>query len=43
MRGIDNIRKSRGESTAGVNSLRMKVGQEGKAGAPPIPATLKLK
>ncbi len=43
MRGIDNIKKSRGESTAGMNSLRMKLGQEGKAGTPPIPATLKLK
>jgi twitching motility protein PilT len=44
MRGIDNIKKSRGESTHNLNSLRMKMGQEMKAGAPPpLPATLKLK
>jgi twitching motility protein PilT len=44
MRGIDNIRKSRGESTHDINSLRMKGGQESKIGAPPpIPSTLKLK
>ena len=44
MRGIDNIKKSRGESTHNMNSLRMKMGQEMKAGAPPpLPATLKLK
>src|SRR5580765_7327648 len=46
MRGIDNIRKSRGESTHDMSSLRMKSGQESKVGAPPppsIPAALKLK
>jgi twitching motility protein PilT len=44
MRGIDNIKKSRGESTHSMNSLRMKMGQEMKAGAPPpLPSTLKLK
>ncbi len=44
MRGIDNLRKSRGEATHDMSSLRMKTGQESKAGAPPpIPATLKLK
>jgi twitching motility protein PilT len=44
MRGIDNIRKSRGESTHDMSSLRMKSGQESKIGAPPpIPTTLKLK
>jgi twitching motility protein PilT len=44
MRGIDNIKKSRGESTHAMNSLRMRSGQESKIGAPPpIPATLKLK
>lgn len=44
MRGIDNIRKSRGESTHDMNALRMKGGQEAKIGAPPpAPATLKLK
>ena len=44
MRGIDNLRKSRGESTHDMNSLRMKSGQESKIGAPPpIPTALKLK
>jgi twitching motility protein PilT len=44
MRGIDNIKKARGESTHSMNSLRMRSGQESKVGAPPpIPATLKLK
>jgi twitching motility protein PilT len=46
MRGIDNIKKTRGESTVNANSLRMKGGQEAKAGAaapPPVPLTLKLK
>src|SRR2546426_898478 len=42
-RGIDNIKKSRGESTTTMSSLRMKLGQEGKSGAPPLPATLKIK
>jgi twitching motility protein PilT len=45
MRGIDNVRKSRGESTHDMSSLRMKSGQESKIGAPPppVPAALKLK
>src|SRR5690349_3571385 len=45
MRGIDNIKKARGESTHNMNSLRMRSGQDSRAGtaAPPIPATLKLK
>jgi len=46
MRGIDNIRKSRGESTHDMSSLRMKSGQDSKLGAPPpptIPSPLKLK
>ncbi len=44
MRGIDNLRKARGESTHDMNSLRMKSGQESKVGAPPpIPTSLKLK
>jgi twitching motility protein PilT len=44
MRGIDNIKKARGESTTSINSLRMKAGQEPvRSGAPPVPATLKLK
>jgi twitching motility protein PilT len=43
-RGIDNIKKSRGESTTDVGSLRMKHGQEAvKSGGPSIPVTLKLK
>jgi len=43
-RGIDNIKKGRGESTHDLNSLRMKSGQETRIGAPPpLPATLKLK
>jgi twitching motility protein PilT len=43
-RGIDLIKKARGESTVGINSLRMKIGQEGvKTGPPPLPVTLKLK
>jgi len=43
-RGIDNIKKKRGDSTSDVSSLRMKSIQESKkAGAPPIPTTLKLK
>jgi twitching motility protein PilT len=44
MRGIDNLKKSRGESTHNMSSLRMRSGQDSRAGAaPPIPATLKLK
>jgi twitching motility protein PilT len=43
MRGIDNIKKSRGESTTTMNTLRMKAGQEAKVGAPPVPQTLKIK
>src|SRR5213594_3791671 len=42
-RGIDLIKKTRGESTTTMNALRMKLGQDGKAGAPPLPATLKIK
>ncbi len=43
MRGIDNIKKTRGESTTTMNSLRMKNGREGKTGLTPMAATLKLK
>ncbi len=45
MRGIDNIKKARGESTHNMSSLRMKMGAELRPGnaPPPIPATLKLK
>src|SRR5216117_4068515 len=43
-RGIDNVKKKRGDSTSDVSNLRMKSIQESKkAGAPPIPTTLKLK
>ncbi len=42
-RGIDNVKKTRGESTSAMNALRMKLGQEGRAGGPPVPATLKIK
>jgi twitching motility protein PilT len=43
-RGIDNIKKARGESTTNMASLRMKAGQDrGKADAPAPPLTLKLK
>jgi len=43
-RGVDNIKKTRGETTTTLAGLRMKPGQEaGKATAPPIPPTLKLK
>jgi len=44
MRGIDNIKKSRGESTHNMSTLRMKMGRDLRAPAPvPMPATLKLK
>jgi twitching motility protein PilT len=44
MRGIDNIKKARGESTHSMNSLRMRSGQEGKMNPlPAVPVTLKLK
>ncbi len=42
-RGIDNLKKTRGESTTTMNALRMKLGQDGKGGVPPLPATLKIK
>src|SRR5262252_3182392 len=38
-RGIDNLKKARGESTHDLNSLRMKIGQDARNGAPPpLPA-----
>jgi len=44
MRGIDHLKKARGECTTTMNSLRMRSGQDGKPGGPPpLPATLKLK
>jgi len=46
-RGIDNIKKTRGESTTTMSSLRMKAAlganKNGGNGSPPVPATLKLK
>ena len=41
-RSLDNIRKARGEVTSQMNALRMKPAAV-PAGAPPIPANLKLK
>jgi twitching motility protein PilT len=44
MRGIDNLKKTRGESTTNLSALRMKIGQETKpTNAPPVPTTLKIK
>ena len=43
-RGIDNIKKTRGESTHTLHSLRMKAIQNAaRSHAPPLPAALKLK
>jgi twitching motility protein PilT len=42
MRGIDNIKKARGESTTDMNALRMKLTKEAGTGAA-VPLTLKLK
>jgi twitching motility protein PilT len=42
-RGIDNIKKGRGESTTSMGSLRMRAIQEAKPTGPAVPATLKLK
>jgi twitching motility protein PilT len=43
-RGIDNLKKGRGESTTTIAALRMRAAQEAaKASAPPLPTTLKLK
>jgi twitching motility protein PilT len=43
-RGIDNIKKKRGQATSDMSDLRMRSAEEiKKAGAPPLPATLKLK
>jgi twitching motility protein PilT len=44
MRAIDNLKKSRGETTSHLNGLRMKPSiAVGKSAAPAIPSTLKLK
>lgn len=43
-RGIDNMKKARGENTSDIGSLRMKAGVEPKSTTmPSIPVTLKLK
>jgi twitching motility protein PilT len=42
-RGIDNLKKSRGESTTDISSLRMKAHEVSKQSPPPVPTTLKLK
>ncbi len=42
-RGIDNIKKSRGEPTHDLNSLRMKTASSRKPGTPLAPVALKLK
>jgi twitching motility protein PilT len=42
-RGMDNMKKARGESTTNIASLRMKAGQEAKQAKAATPITLKLK
>ncbi len=43
-RGIDNVKKRRGEAITDVNNLRMRLTEEAaKAAAPSLPITLKLK
>jgi len=42
-RGIDNLKKSRGESTTTIGSLRMKALEHNKPNEPQVPVTLKLK
>jgi twitching motility protein PilT len=43
-RGIDNLKKRRGESITDVNNLRMKLSEEAaKTAAPSLPVTLKFK
>lgn len=41
-RGIDNLKKARGETTSSIGSLRMKPGVDNN-GPPPIPVTVKIK
>lgn len=43
MRGIDNIKKSRGENTTSINSLRMRIKETSRPAAEPATVTLKLK
>jgi twitching motility protein PilT len=43
-RGIDNLKKTRGESTHNMHSLRMKAIQDAsRQGGPPLSSALKLK
>jgi len=42
-RGIDNIKKIRGETTSPISDLRMTPHAEKKTGPPAVPASLKLK
>ena len=42
-RGIDLIKKARGESTTNMSALRMKAGRDNGKAEPPIPVALKLK
>jgi twitching motility protein PilT len=42
-RGIDNLKKARGESTTSIGSLRMRAHEAAKGNAQAVPATLKLK
>src|SRR5437899_8299497 len=42
-RGLDNLKKERGESTTSMNSLRMKGGRDGSRSNGPQPATIKLR
>lgn len=43
-RGIDNMKKARGESTTTMASLRMKGASDAaRHGAPPVPTTIKIK
>ena len=42
-RGIDNVKKRRGESTTDASSLRMRTSDDKRASGPPVPATFKLK
>lgn len=43
-RGIDQLKKARGDGSVNISSLRMKIGQESvRPSGPPVPLTLKLK
>jgi len=42
-RGLDNIKKKRGEITTTLTNLHMKKVEDRKTNGSPVPATLKLK